>query len=283
MVDRPNPVVQRRRLRNELRNARLAADLTQDQVAEAMDWSPSKIIRIEAGSVGVSTNDMRALLNLYEIKDPTRTDGLIELAKEARERSTAYRDVPTKLVHYFEYEAAASTIYGFQPLLVPGLLQTPEYARAVLQAFLAAPTKAQVDALVKVRMKRQEILVRPNPPQLYLVLDEAVIRRQVGGEAAMHRQIRHLVEVANRPNVTLEVVLFRAGAHPGMQGPFVILEFSDSEDEVLYLENSRGDLIIRDEPEEIATHEEQLEVLRKLALGPRESVAFLEEAAKELA
>jgi transcriptional regulator with XRE-family HTH domain len=277
MGDGPRSVVKRRRLKSELRSARLEANLTQDQVAEAMEWSPSKIIRIEAGSVGVSANDMKALLELYHVADPKRVDELLTLARVARERSTTYRDASPKLTQFIDYEAAAAIIRGFQPLAVPGLLQTEEYARAVIQAVMPKTAKARVEALVKVRMSRQEVLTRPDPVELIAVIDEAVIRRQVGGEGVMRRQVKHLVEMAGRKNVTLEVVPFSVGAHPGMLGPFVIFEFPDAEaDDVLYLETSRGELIIRDEPDEIASHQERLDVLRKLSSGPKGSVAFLE-------
>jgi len=280
MGDGPRTVVKRRRLKAELRNARLEAKLTQDQVAEAMEWSPSKIIRIEAGSVGVSANDMKELLRLYGITGPKRVDELLSLARVARERSTTYRDAPPKLLQFIEYEAAASAIHMFQTILVPGLLQTEEYARAVISALRPEATKAQIEASVKVRMKRQAILTRTEPVELLFVVDEAVIRRQVGGEDIMRRQVRHLVEMANRKNVTLEVVRFSAGAHPGMQGPFVILEFPDTEDDdVLYLETSHGELIIRDDLNEIATHGVRLAALRKLSAGPKGSVAFLERVA----
>ena len=280
MGDGPRTVVKRRRLKAELRSARLEAKLTQDQVAEAMEWSPSKIIRIEAGSVGVSANDMKELLRLYGITDPKRVDELLTLARVARERSTTYRDAPPKLLQFIEYEAAASAIHMFQPALVPGLLQTEEYARTALGVLRPEATEAQVDASVKVRMKRQEILNRTEPVELLFVMDEAVIRRQVGGEDVMRRQVRHLVEVANRKNVTLEVVRFSAGAHAGMEGPFVIFEFPDTEDDdVLYLETSHGELIIRDEPNEIAAYEERLASLRRLSAGPKGSVAFLERVA----
>jgi hypothetical protein len=248
-----------------------------------MDWSPSKIIRIEAGSVGVSTNDMKALLRLYKITDPARTADLLALARAARERTSTYRDVPPRLLQFIEYEAAASSIRGFQPLLVPGLLQTEEYARAVIQQFMDTSSRTHIDSLVKIRMQRQEVLSRSDPPKLLFVLDEAVIRRRVGGEAVMRRQIHHLIETAGRRNATLEVVPFSVGVHPGMQGPFVILEFPDAaDDEVLYLESSRGDLIIRDIPDEIAAHEERLELLRKLSLGRRDSLTFLDRAAAEM-
>lgn len=282
MTEGPRPAVKRRRLRAELRNARQAADLTQDQVAEAMDWSPSKIIRIEAGSVGVSTNDMKALLRLFNITDPVRTEELLALARVARERSTTFRDAPPRLLQFIEYEASASVIRGFQPLLVPGLLQTEEYARAVFQQLMVRPSKAEVEAMVKVRMKRQEFLSRPDLKQFLFVLDEAVLRRQVGGEAVMRHQVRHLSEMAKGPNVTLEVVLFNAGAHPGMQGPFGIFEFPEAEiDDVLYLETSRGELIIRDEPDEISAHEERLDGLQRLSLGRKGSQDFLDNMAAQ--
>jgi transcriptional regulator with XRE-family HTH domain len=280
MGDGPRQIVKRRRLRAELRNARTAADLTQDQVAEAMEWSPSKIIRIEAGSVGVSANDLKALLELYHITDPKRVDELLALARVARERSTTYKGASPQLLQFVDYEAAASAIHMFQTLLVPGLLQTEEYARTVIRTLKPDVPEAEVEALVRLRMKRQELLARTDPVELLFVVDEAVIRRQVGGEDVMRRQVRHLVEMANRKNVTLEVVRFGAGAHPGMQGPFVIFEFPDNEDDdVLYLETSHGELIIRDEPDELATHAERLAALRKLSAKPKDSVAFLERVA----
>jgi len=282
MGDGPRQAVKRRRLRAELRNARQGAGLTQDQVAEAMDWSLSKIIRIEAGSVGVSTNDMRALLKLYNISDPDRTEELLAIARVARERSTAFKDAPPKLMQFIEYEAAASVIRGFQPLLVPCFLQTEEYARAVIQRLMPEEPKARVEALVNIRMKRQQVLGRPDLKQLLFVLDEAALRRQVGGAAVMRRQVGHLAEMARRPNMTLEVVPFNAGAHPGMQGPFVIFEFPDAEDDdVLYLETSQGELIIRDEPAEISTHEERLGSLQRLSLGRKGSQDFLDNVAAQ--
>src|SRR5216683_4377048 len=277
MADGPRPVVKRRRLKAELRNARQEADLTQDQVAEAMEWSPSKIIRIEAGSVGVSANDMKELLRLYNITDSKRVNELITLARQARERSTTNRDAPPRLTQFIDYEAAAAIIRGFQPLAVPGLLQTEEYARGVIQDVMPKSSKAQVEALVKVRMSRQEVLTRPDPVELIAVIDEAVIRRQVGGEGVMRRQVKHLAGMASRKNVALEVVRFSAGGHPGMLGPFVIFEFPDAEaDDVLFLETSHGNLIIRDEPDEIANHEERLDALRKLSSGRKGSLALLE-------
>lgn len=287
MIGGPNPVVQRRRLRTELRNARQAAGLTQESVAEAMDWSPSKIIRIEAGSVGVTTNDLKALLSLYGVTDPARVGELIEIARVSRERSwwSDYRDViaSKSFFQFIEYEAAASAIHGFQPVMIPGLLQTEEYARAVVSLFAAADAPPGVETLVRIRMRRQELVTRPDAPSMHFVLDEAAIRRQVGDEQLMRRQFLHLIDLAARPNLTIEVMPFSAGIHPATQGPFVILEFPEAaDDDVLFLETSRGDVIVRDDLDELSRYGEMFEQLKKLSLGPEGSLTYLRTIAEEL-
>ncbi len=249
----PDPTVHRRRLRNELRKAREAAGKTQRDVAAAMDWSQSKLIRIETGAVNISTNDLRALLGLYEV-DPARIAELVELARAAREvpRWNIYRDVASpEYISFLGYESSASVIRSFEPLIVPGLLQTEEYARTVIEA--AEPHNPErVDALVDLRMQRQEILGREPGPSLHFILDEAVIRRTVGGTNVARRQLRKLREAADYPNVTLRVVPFSLGVYPALRVPYVLFEFPDPEDEdVLYLENPFGEFIIRENsPEE---------------------------------
>jgi transcriptional regulator with XRE-family HTH domain len=281
--DGRSPVVQRRRLRTELRKARLEERLTQEQVAEAMDWSLSKVIRIENGSVGISTNDLKALLRLYKVTDADRIDDLVAHAKAGRERSwwSGYREIaPQSLLQLIGYESAAFVTRNFETLLVPGLLQTEEYARAIFKEF---ETLTHLETLVEIRMRRQDLLDRADPPLLFFILDEAVVRRQIGGKAVMRRQLQRLVEAADRPNVTIEVVPFSAGAHPGLQGPFVIVEFPDPEDDdVLFLESARGDVISRDLPEEVTAHREAFEVLRKLSLGPDRSLTYLDKLADEM-
>lgn len=286
--DGPSPVVQRRRLRAELRKARQEAGLTQEQVAAAMDWSLSKVIRIEAGSVGISTNDLKSLLRHYKLVDEARTDELVMLARAARERSwwSGYRDVaPKGLLQLIGYESAAVIRRNFEPLLVPGLLQTEEYARAVIRQLEERYPAERVDALVELRMRRQELLDRADSPLLFFILDEAVVRRLVGGKAAMRRQVRRLIELADSPNVTIEVVPFSAGVHPGIKGPFVVLEFPDpADDDVLYVESALGDLISRDVPEEeeILAYRETFEQLRTMSLGPEGSLTYLAKLADEM-
>jgi transcriptional regulator with XRE-family HTH domain len=281
----PSPVVQRRRLRTELRKARQEAQFTQEQVAEAMDWSLSKIIRIENGSVGISTNDLKALLRHYKIISTERTEELVALAKAGRERSwwSGYREVaPQSLLQLIGYESAAFVRREFEALLVPGLLQTEEYARTVIKEFVEGPTK-HLETLVEIRMKRQELLDQADPPWLFFILDEAAVRRLIGGKAVMRRQLHRLIEAAGRPKVTVEVVPFSAGVHPGLKGPFVVIEFPEPEDDdVLYLESARGDLISRDFTEEVPAYREAFEVLRKLSLGPDGSLTYLGKLADEV-
>lgn len=287
-ADRPSPVVQRRRLRTELRKARQDAGLTQEQVAVAMDWSLSKLIRIEAGSVGISTNDLKALLAHYHLDDPYQTSDLVALARAARERSwwSVYRDVaPPGLLQLIGYEAASFIVRNFETLLVPGLLQTEDYARAVSPPLHQGVPAERVDTLVEIRMRRQEQLERDDPPLLFFVLDEAVVRRLIGGRDVMRRQIRQLIETAARPNVTIEIVPFAAGTHPGLTGPFVIVEFPDAgDDDVLYLE-ARGDLLRAgiSEEDEVSSYREVFEQLRELSLGPDGSVAYLGKLLDEIA
>jgi transcriptional regulator with XRE-family HTH domain len=276
----PSPVVQRRRLRAELRRIRQEAGETQEQVAAAMDWSLSKLIRIENGSVGISTNDLKVLLGHYGIVDGDRIEELIALARAAKERSwwRMYSGVASpKLLQFVEYEAAATITRSFEPLLIPGLLQTEEYSREIIKKLNAQIPKDHLDALVTLRMKRQELLEQEGPPPwFFFIIDEGVVRRLVGGQDVMRGQIRHLIELADKDNVTIEVVPYSGGINRGMHGPFVVFEFSEAEDEdVLYLESPGGDLINRDDQEEIYTYREIFEELRHMSLGKEGTIEFL--------
>lgn len=268
--DGSSPAVQRRRLRGELRRIRHETGETQEQVAAAMDWSLSKLIRIENGSVGISTNDLKVLLGHYGIVADDRVEELVALARAARERSwwSTYKDAPPRLLQFIEYEAAAMITRNFEPLLIPGLLQTEEYAREVIREFSGRPAKDRLDALVSLRLKRQELLKRTGPPPWYFfILDESAVRRLVGSKDVMDGQIRHLIQLVSRDNLTIEVVPFSAGINHGQLRPFVVLEFPEAEDnDVLYLENRRGDPFSRDDPEEIIVYREIFEELRHMSL-----------------
>jgi transcriptional regulator with XRE-family HTH domain len=286
MADGASPLVQRRRLRTELRRARQERGLTQEQVASDMDWSLSKIIRIEGAATGISTTDLKALLSLYEITDPERTNQLTALARAARERSwwSAYRDVAAPaLIQLIEYESAASVIMQFENTFVPGILQTEDYARVVLQDYNTEKLSPErVSALVDLRVRREELLERNNPPRFTFILDEATVRRLIGGVSVMRSQVQCLIEVAKKPNVLIEVIPFKVGLHPGMSGPFEIIEFADPLDEdVVFLESPRGD-IVSDNPEETLRYRETFGQLRKLALSEQDSLAYLGDIASEM-
>jgi len=280
-----SPVVQRRRLRTELRRARLDADLTQEQVATAMDWSLSKLIRIENGTVGISTNDLKAILAHYKITDDERTAEMLALSRGSRERSwwSAYRDASPRLIQLIEYESASFIIRNFQPMLIPGLLQTEEYAAAMIRNLDPQVSDQVVKLAVEMRMKRQQLLRQPESPLMFFIMDEAAVRRLVGGQQAMRRQIQRLLDESDKATVTVEIVPFSAGAHPGMQGPFMLFEFPDAaDDDALYLEGPGESRWNRDDPEEILSFRERFEVLRGLSLGPQGSRDLLSRLLGEL-
>lgn len=284
MTVRASPLVERRRLRAELKQARLDADLTQEAVAEQMDWSLSKLIRIETGAVGISTNDLTALLRLYNVKDPKRVRALVAQAKEARKQTwwSKYRAVlPPTYFQYIEFETSASIIRSYQTLVIPGLLQTEEYATAITQRNRFNPDPKTVKTMVEVRMKRQELLLDgPGPPLLFFVLDEGIIQRLVGDEGLRQGQVEKLIHMADRPEVTIEMVPFSTGIHRGIIEDFSILEFGGTDDnDVLYFEGARMASFSRDEAEEIVLYRELFEEMRNLSLGPKGTRDYLIEMA----
>jgi transcriptional regulator with XRE-family HTH domain len=286
MGDSASPLMLRRRLRTELRTARLNKELTQEQVAKAMEWSLSKMNRIEKAKTGISTNDLKALLPLYGITDKERTEELLTLARSARQSPwwSRYNEVaPPDLLELIEYEYAASTVSQFETMFVPGILQTEDYASAILQGFYGEKSSAErVAALVELRTRRRDLLTSENAPKFHFVLDESVIHRLVGSPAITSQQFMHLVSVADLSNVTIQIVPFTAGMHPGMKGPFEVVEFEDAPDEkIVFLEGPRGDFI-SDDPEETDSYLEAFRRITEKSLAPRDSVALLK-AAGEMA
>lgn len=286
MSDYSSPSVQRRRLRAELKRARQEGGLTQERVASEMDWSLSKIIRVESGASGVSDNDLKALLRLYRVTDPGHVDRLVALAQAARERSwwSVYRDVaPSSLLQLIEYESVAAAVRQFETEFIPGILQTEDYARAVIQDYYdERPGAERLRALVELRIRRAELFDGDNAPWFQFMLDEAVVHRLVGGPSLMRRQLSRLIELAEKPNIGIEIIPFSAGLHPGMKGPFEIIEFADpSESDTVFLENPRGDIVIVD-PEEALSYREAFERLGKTSLGPRDSLTRLARIVEEV-
>jgi transcriptional regulator with XRE-family HTH domain len=260
------PAVKRRRLKAALRQDREAANLTQAEAAEDLYWSVSKIIRIEAGAVGVSITDLRALMDLYKVTNEKRQTELLELAHGSRRLPwSAYSNVYSSAARMlFDYEAAARTVYKYEPTFIPGLLQTEEYARALLKG--VGHSDDEIESMVRGRLERQDLLDQEIRPQLEFIIGEAAVSRVVGNPGVMLHQLEHLKDLAARPENSLQILTFDAGAHPRMGEAFTILEFRDeSLDDLLYLENAGRESVTQEDPERIAAYREDFITLKKLA------------------
>jgi transcriptional regulator with XRE-family HTH domain len=274
--------VQQRRLARVLRSLREGADLTIDQVAEKLELSASTISRIETAQVGVRPRDVRALLDIYEVAEGRQRDELVELARKSRHQPWwgEYRLVPNASVVGFEDDAAF--IRQFSALVLPGVLQTREYANAVIRAIRHDAVGEEIDQRLELRMHRQELLTREGAPDLWAILDEAVLRRLVGGPAVMREQLQRLIDVSALPNVTLQVLPFNAGPHAGMDGEFTIFSFSDPADpDLVFIENSGGDLYL-ERPDRTQRYRLIFSHLQAAALNPVESVRALADVQQHL-
>lgn len=277
----PAGSVDRRRLRTVLRRERETARMTQDQVAVAMDWSLSKIIRIESGTVSISTNDLRALLDLYDVSTPEQRSELVALARAARRPPwwSEFRDILTPaFIYYIGLEPNAAELSFFSSTLLPGILQTDDYARAALVASAPDLDDEMIAVRLRVRIQRQvQLFEQPSPPRLSVVLDEGAIRRQVGGAEVMRQQLGHLTELAYRPYVRLQVVPFASGAHAGTFGPYVLMDFPDpaTEPPVLFHEGALEDEMVREKPGVVETYRRSFKHLCAAALEPAPSLEFI--------
>jgi transcriptional regulator with XRE-family HTH domain len=253
-------LVHRRRLRVALRKARQTRGLSQKDVATRLDWSPSKLLRIENGAVSVDTGDLRHLLSLYGVSDETEVEQLVAVARDARgsTRWAVYRDVlAPEFAAYLSFEGASSLIRQYQPSVVPGLLQTEEYAVEIIRALSPRVPSHTAKRALEARMERQELMRRPDRPEMYFILDEAALRRRVGSGQTMVRQLDRLVELSQLPRVNLQVMLFERGAYACMQGAFVVLEFADvDDDDLLYRETDSGLYLCYEGVEEVAKYTE---------------------------
>lgn len=247
------PAVQLRRLRIALREERQRLGHSQKQVADALDWSTSKLLRIENGTVTISRSDLLALLRHYGVNDQKRIDELVTMAQIAKRQSwSQYREVLDQdFLIFLGFESAASLIRSFQPLAIPGLLQTEEYANTSIRAFADPDTpESAIEQMIEARMERKDLFTRSDPPEMFFILDEAVVRRRVGPGNVMIRQLEHLKELAQVPTVSIQILPFSVGVRPGIREPFVLLDFPDpADDDLLYIE--RGKFLSRDNPAEV--------------------------------
>jgi transcriptional regulator with XRE-family HTH domain len=287
MATDQGPVVASALLRGELIRLRKEKGLTQEQVAGDLDWSPSKLIRVEGGRSSITKVDLDALLNRYGITSESHRERLQALNRGARERGwwLAYRDeIHPAYLDYVGYEAGASFIRQFQWGAVPGLLQTPEYAGVLTENSVDA---VRVAPVVKFRLQRQEELARRSvPPREYFVIDEAAIRRHVGiskDPAIMPNQLRHVVDRLQREeSLTVRVIPFTAGAHRGLSGPFTLLEFDGAMPDLLYLDAGRDMTLITGTDPRIAEYADDFENLVESTLSADESIELIRQAAEEM-
>lgn len=233
-----NPTALRILLGAQLRRLREAKRFSLEEAGNVIRASHSKISRLETGRVGFKDRDVADLLTFYGVTDEKQREELRSLAARANAPGwwNDYSDVvPTWFEEYIGLEEAASQIRAYEVQFVPGLLQTEDYARGV--TMLAYSNPKEINRRVRLRMTRQYVISKPNPPNLWVVLDEAVLRRPIGGQAAMRAQIRHLIEISQRPNVTIQVIPFRAGGHSAAGGPFSLLRFAEYDlPDVVFLE-----------------------------------------------
>jgi transcriptional regulator with XRE-family HTH domain len=248
-----DPSIYRRKLRNILRQLREERHITQRAAADEMSWSLSKLIRIESGGVTISVNDLKALLQFYDVTEQSTINELVEMARSSRLKSswlTAYRGIATEVyLSFLAHEDAAVRSSSFQPVLVPGLLQTEAYTEAVLRILRGPKDPRRLDSLLELRLARQErFLARAGTIKLSFLLDESVVRRVVGSAEVMREQVRHLLDLAQRGEISVQVIPFGAGIYRSIRVPFVVLESGEPEEPaVLYLEYPQGEQLIRED------------------------------------
>jgi transcriptional regulator with XRE-family HTH domain len=273
----PSPTVLRRQLGAELRRLRERSERTVADVAKELGWSESKLSRIETANSGIRNADLTRLMTTYGVPDQERSR-ISSLAGLARQRAwwEAYGDALLDSYEtYIGFEAEAKAIYAYDAAIVNGLLQTTEYASAIIKAVSTGERPDVISQRVAVRLARQAVLTRDPPPRLSVIMDEAVLRRPIGGPDVMRRQLMRLLEVSQQPLVTIQIVPFVVGAHRGLDGSFSILEFvTDTDHPLAYCDGMTGG-VFRSKPDELRRYWMSLEALRASALGSDESAEFI--------
>jgi transcriptional regulator with XRE-family HTH domain len=273
----------RRQLGAELRRLRERAHRTVVDVATELGWSESKLSRIETAHTSIRNADLQRLLGIYKLpdKDAARLAAFANLARQ-RAWWEGYGDAlldPYKTL--LGFEAEAKSIFTYDAIILHGLLQTNEYASAIIRTVSVGERADVIEQRVAVRMARQAVLTRDPPVELSAVIDEAVLRRPVGGPDVMRRQLMRLIEVSEQPAITIQVVPFSVGAHRGVDGSFSILEFPPGLDDPLaYCDGMTGG-VFRSKSEDLRRYWSSLEALRAAALGPAESIDFISGLTRE--
>jgi transcriptional regulator with XRE-family HTH domain len=273
------PTVRRRRLGSELRKLRESQSIKLEDVADRLGLAPSTLSRIETGKAPTRTAYLTSLLELYGVNDQGQRQVLLDMAREGHRKGWwAVWDgvLPTGFGIFVGLEAEAASLRVYEAQVVHGLLQTEDYARTVMSTVRRQQTAAEIERLVRLRMQRQEILHRPDPLELWLILDEAVLQRMAGSSQILHQQLQHLYEASQWSNVTLQVLAFGAGLHPGLGGSFEIIKFPERLDtDVVYTEGVAGQAYIEERDREVRERAEAFDVLRASALPPADSALLI--------
>jgi hypothetical protein len=268
----------------ELRRLRDKADVSQAVAAETIDGSETKISRLEAGKTGVNRLELVALLDLYGVKEEKFRSDLIELSRNSRKRGwwQQRRDIPTpRLMELIELESTASQIFEFEASVVPGIFQTEDYARAVMNGFPSTNDES-VEPWVQIRMERQKLLAREDAPRIFCVLDEAVLHRQIGGPKATGAQLRKLVEINNPPHLSIQVLPFTLGSHAGTDGAFRIFSYpAPVAMDIVFMEQKESRVFVEEEAD-VEPYRIAAEHLRTQALSSPESMKLISALAAEM-
>jgi transcriptional regulator with XRE-family HTH domain len=280
MTDNPNPSVRSRQVSALLRTLREDLGLSGAEVAKALGMSPSKISRLETGARGLRVEDVAAMLGHYQVPEQKRAQ-ILDQVRKAEERGwweSQGLGLPELWQALINFESRATRIQNFEALFVPGLLQTDEYTEVIIRSINKTLSQVELTNLVASRRARQAMLGRRGL-QFLAVIDEGAIRRPIAESGVMRRQLRHLVDSADRPNVTIRVVPLQAGPHAGLQGPFACLDFAE-EPSLVYIENHHFGMFL-DEKEDIAAYRVALGNILNEALEPAESAELIAKLADE--
>jgi transcriptional regulator with XRE-family HTH domain len=280
-----SPTAVRRELGQRLRAMRTGADMTVAEAAEQVGISTSKLTKIELAQLSATRDDVLKLLDIYGEAGPEQQALLLSMVREGNRKEwwEGHRVLHPKFGSYLGLESVATTLQAYDTHLVHGLLQTPDYARAKLRGGRPDLLEHEIDQLVQFRLRRQEVLTRADPPPLTLwsVMDEAVLRRQVGGRETMHAQLQRLITASELPNVTLLVMPNELGAHPGLDGPMSILQFETGTRPVVYVEGQAGNLYM-EKDDDLRRCQQTMNHILAAAPGPDQSLALIRQIAKEI-
>jgi DNA-binding XRE family transcriptional regulator len=274
-----------RRLAAELRRLRNAADISnRDEVTEKTGINAATLYRIETAKARPQMRTLKALLDLYGA-DAEQAAYLTALCRDAAKQGWLrpyHSDLPEEYTAFISFESEAQSARNYESLFIPGLLQTEEYARAVIQGVLPWATEEEVKDRVQARVERQAVLTKPNSLKLWAVVDEAALHRVVGGVEVMRKQLRHLLDAVKAANITFQIIPFGAGAHPGMPGQFILMEFEDPMDtDLIYIDSMAGDLFLESDAD-IRRYRSISENLVAVALSPNASATHVADIAKQL-